>query len=280
MTSTSLVPESWLLSRYAPLWPIVNWGLFGIGALYAIGLILRILPGYDGVSGPLGVMVDAEAYYTASMSDPYANSVPGAQGAYLYSPAFLQLIAPLRLLPESLFMSAWTALHLAAIAWLAPWLAIFPPVIDDVVRGNINTFLALSLVVGLRYPTAWSFGVLTKVVPGVGAAWHLYRREWRACVIAAGATVGVVVASVVLGGVAPWRDWIEFLTGLSGGGLWVRLPVALAVIGLAAWRWTWLLPIGVLAMFGTPALSTFALLAAWPRLTRGSWPRRAGSPGA
>lgn len=257
-----------LLARYAPLWPVARWLLFGIGAAYCIGQITDVLPGYDGVRGPLGVMVDAEAYYTAPLDDPYRNSVAGAQGAYLYSPAFLQAITPLRLLPEPAFMAAWTALHLAAIAWLGPWLAILPPLVDDTIRGNVNTFLALMLAVGIRHPAAWSFGVLTKLAPGMAGAWHLFRRDWRGAAIAAAVTALVVAASVALGGVEPWFAWADSLSRQSRGELLLRAPLALVLFGLAAWRWPWLLPFGALAMFGTPALSTFAPLAALPRLVR------------
>lgn len=262
-----------LAARWAPMRPLLNWTLFALGSLYAIGLILRVLPGYDGLTGSLGVMTDAEAYYIASWSDPYANSTAGAHGAYLYSPAFLVTIEPLRWLPPEGFMAVWTGLHLAAIAWLAPWMAIFPGVIDDVVRGNVNTFLAVMLVVAVRQPVAWSFALLTKVTPAIGMTWHLARREWGALTIALLVTLGIALVVALFTGVDVWADWVASLRSHDPSRVFIRVPVAVIVIALGAWRWPWLLPIGVIIGMDAPALSAFALLAAVPRLMNPSGPR-------
>lgn len=277
MASIARVDHQAITSRYAPLWPVVNWTLFGIGALYAIALILRVVPGYDGPTGPLGVMIDAEAYYTATWADPYANSTAGAHGAYLYSPAFLVAIEPLRWLPSEGFMAVWTALHFAAIAWLAPWMAIFPGAIDDVVRGNINTFLAVMLVVAVRHPAAWSSALLTKVTPAIGMAWHLARREWSSLAIAGLVTLAIAAAVTAVTGVDVWADWIASLRGHDPSRVLVRVPLAALVIALGAWRWPWLLPVGVIIGMDAPALSAFALLAAIPRLSRRESRTPAGS---
>ena len=68
---------------------------------------------------PYGSDQDARAYWLAWNSDPYAGATVGVPGAYLYSPAFLQLIGPLRAMSWPGFVAAWTLVLLVATAYLA-----------------------------------------------------------------------------------------------------------------------------------------------------------------
>lgn len=232
---------AWTLDRARSL---VDWRLivFAVGLVY-LGLILtRPMPLYD-----------ARAYWLADWADPYAISGEGETNAYLYSPAFLQLIEPLRALPYEWFGTAWvvlTAIALVAITrhWLLVALLI-PVTMIELEVGNIHFLLAAAVYVGLRYPAAWAFVLLTKVTPGVGLVWFLVRREWRSLAIALGATALIVVASAA---VAPghWVGWIESLGGnasqqwpypLFPVPLWIRLIGSAALIAWGARtdrRWT------------------------------------------
>jgi hypothetical protein len=57
--------------------------------------------------------------------------------------------------------------------------------------GNIEVLVALAVVLGFRWPAAWSFILLTKITPGVGLLWFAVRREWRSLAIVAVATGGI-----------------------------------------------------------------------------------------
>ncbi len=192
-------------------------------------------------SGAMSPGQDAHAYYAASMSDPYASSHVSDFGAYLYSPAFLQLIFPLKLLTWRAFLGVWAALLMCVLAWLSGRelfaLAVLVT-LPDVQGGNIHLLLALAIVLGMRWPGAWAFVLLTKLSPGVGLLWFVARREWRQLGIALGFTALVVAASAV---VAPqeWPAWIGVLATNAGGKvvdgailvpLVVRLPVAVAIV--------------------------------------------------
>src|SRR5438046_2878291 len=117
---------------------------------------------------------DARPYWATDLAFPYATSQVGAHNAYLYSPAFLQLIAPLRALPWQAFMGAWTVLLLAALTFLVGPVLLGAAVLlalPELLGGNITLLIAAAIVAGFRWPAAWSFVMLTKVPPGVGWWW-------------------------------------------------------------------------------------------------------------
>jgi hypothetical protein len=219
-----------------------RWMALALGIVYLALFLTRPMPLYD-----------ARAYWIADWADPYAVSGEGEKHAYLYSPAFLQLIAPLRALPFEWFGAAWvviTAVTLILITrhWL--FVAMLVPVtLIELEVGNIHFLLAAAVYLGMRYPAVWAFVLLTKVTPGVGLVWFLVRREWRSLAIALGATALIVGVSFVM---VPghWVDWIGSLVGnarqqwpypLFPVPLAVRLVAAAALIAWGARtdrRWT------------------------------------------
>jgi Glycosyltransferase family 87 len=242
--------------------------------------------------------VDAYAYWATRTGDPYAQAEAGRLGAYLYSPAFAQLLAPLVALPWPVFCALWTGV-LCLVYWrlvgrLALPLLLFIPIPFEIVSGNVHLLIGAAIVAGFRYPAAWALPLLTKVTPGIGLLWFAVRREWRSLAIAAGATAAVSVVSFV---VAPnlWRDWLALLVRDSGGPLdtpgWyapipllVRLPVAAAVVvwgALTDRRWT--VPVAVTIGLPIVWLNSLAILAALPALgilepRRAASARRAAAP--
>jgi hypothetical protein len=230
------------LVRYGPIA-----GVLLLGALYAVWQL----------TGGAPESQDSKAYYLASLDDPYARSQVGGDYAFLYSPAFAQLLAPLRLLPVNVFVAAWTLFLIVALAWTAGRLALplllLQPVVASIALGNIELLLAAAIVAGFRWPAAWSFVLLSKVTPGVGLVWFAVRREWRSLAIALAATALIVAASFAL---APhlWFDWVDVLmrnraTTVSlpvlPGPLALRVAIAAVLIawgGLTDRRWT--VPVG------------------------------------
>ncbi len=221
-----------------------RWIAVAIGVAYlALFLLTRQMPLYD-----------ARAYWLADWADPYAISGEGEKHAYLYSPAFLQLIAPLRALPFEWFGAAWvviTAVTLVAITrhWLFVAMLI-PITLIELEVGNIHFLLAAAVYLGMRYPAAWSFVLLTKVTPGIGLVWFAVRQEWRSLAIALAATAGIVALSAAFAPPGHWLEWVESLVG-NAQQQWPYplFPVPLAVrlvtaAGLIAWgahtdrRWT------------------------------------------
>ena len=79
----------------------------GYLALAAAFLLLRLLQ-----VPPWDQSVDAYAYWTTRSGPMYDAQTAGSLGAYLYSPAFAQILAPLTWLPWPVFVTLWTALNL------------------------------------------------------------------------------------------------------------------------------------------------------------------------
>jgi Glycosyltransferase family 87 len=192
-----------------------------------------------------GTGQDARCYWQATLADPYLHSDWNDPIAYVYSPAFLQLMSPLTALPWQAFMAVWTALLLLAARVLTgPRLLaaglLFPFTAMEIAGGNVSLLLAVAIVVGFRWPWAWSLVLLTKITPGIGLLWFAVRREWRSLGIALGVTAVIVAASFVS---MPdqWRTWVDVVirnVEAGRGGtwaslpipLWFRLPIAIAIV--------------------------------------------------
>ncbi len=247
---------------------------FAILAIVFVGLrLFAIQPWADSV--------DAYAYWTTRSGDFYATAETGRIGAFLYSPAFAQLVAPLVWLPLAVFTAAWTALNLAALWWLVGRWALpsllFLPIPFEIISGNVHLLYAVAIVAGFRFPAAWALMLLTKVTPGVGVLWFLVRREWRAFGIAVAATAVIALVSFVLDRTS-WATWIGILrTDLSGAGqgalatvgwylpvpLIPRLAAAAAIVAVAAWGdRRWLVPFAVVLALPVVWLNGLAVLAA------------------
>jgi len=248
--------------------------LLWLAGLYLLYVTVAFYLARDRVGG------DAHAYWLTGQPGytPY-QIAPNHDDAYLYSPAFAQLIRPLTWLPWPGFLSVWIVAETGAFLWLLRplgWRWALPLVLwctPEIVIGNVLGFLAVALVLSFARPWMWSATVLTKPIFGVGAVWFLVRREWRPFANAVGATALFVGASTAFDPDG-WSRWLRFLTASAGGSsqtLWFRAAIALGiVVGAALADKRWMLPIALLVatpvFAGAPSLT---ILAALPRL-RGS----------
>lgn len=222
-------------------------------------------------------ILDLHAYWTTHDAISYSGSNPFLIGAYLYAPAFAQIINPLTAFPWPVFAATWTLLMVAVYVWLVGRWA-FPVLFSTAVAlelylGQIDIFIAAAIVVGFRYPAAWAFPLLTKVAPGVGLVWFLVRKEWRNLAIAIAATIGIAALSAMFAPEA-WRGWFDLLRRsvtdrqtIEGDYLaipiWLRLPIGVAIIAWGARtnrRWT--VPIGVLLSMPILWVNVFTILIA------------------
>ncbi|MFL5645749.1 MAG: glycosyltransferase 87 family protein [Chloroflexota bacterium] len=256
------------LGRSGPLWP-ESWrqrrpDLSAGGLLVAVVVWLAIvlLAQPDGTR--LGTGQEAISYWGPGLDAMYANAAWTTTGAYVYSPAFLQLISPLKALPWVAFLGVWTAILMVAVRFLTgPRLFAIGIVLAtaELAGGNISLLLAAAIVVGFRWPAAWALILLTKVSPGIGLLWFAVRREWRNLGIALAATAAVIAISVVIKPGA-WLEWFDVLSSIAGRDptwaaipipLAIRLPIAVAVVVWGARtdrRWT----VPVACMLALPAL--------------------------
>jgi len=213
-----------------------------------------------------GTGQDARCYYQATLAEPYLHSAWNDPIAYVYSPAFLQLVSPLTALPWQAFMAVWTALLIGSVRFLTgPRLLaaglLFPFTAMEVAGGNISLLLAAAIVLGFRWPATWALVLLTKITPGIGLLWFAVRGEWRSLAIALGATAAIATVSYVTIPEA-WPRWFEVILANAGkGGTWASVPIPLlirlpAAVALVVWgartdrRWT----VPVASMLALPAL--------------------------
>jgi len=225
-------------------------GLFATG----LGIVLAAAYWWQ-LTTTGGSPVDARWYWSADPANLYPKPELGERNGYNYSPAFELVVGWGRLLPFEVFVAIWRGLLLAAFVYLAGPLSapvlIWPPVASEMNAGNIQLLLALTVVLGFRWPATWAFVLLTKVTPGVGLIWFLLRRRWRDLGIALGVTTSIVVVTLAL-----WPDrWASYLRLLGGSPapsvwpwylpLWDRLPWAIGILLFGAWRgWRWPVVVG------------------------------------
>lgn len=252
-------------------------------------------------SHPEWLGYDAHAYWGYPRERLYGE--PGVSVAgmdlYRYSPAFVPLMTLWTALPWPVFVAGWIAALSIVYVWMVgPWwlpLLAFAPFLVELRMANVHILLAATIVLGFRWPAAWSFVLLTKVTPGVGLLWFAVRREWRSLAIALGATAVVIAVSLL---VAPsdWVDWFVSLarTTQDDPPLAIHIPLAWRLVvaaGLVVWgartdrRWTvvvaatislptlWVhglaMLAGVIALArGLPEARSFAWLDRWVRRPR------------
>ncbi len=264
-------------------WHVVRDAAALAGAIY-IGLVLaHVIP--FGIEDR-HLTGDALAYWSADLDSLYEGAL-GEPGAFLYSPAVAQALQPFRLLPYPVFYALYLAVN-GYVLWRLRvlWALALPPVALDLLNGNLHVLYAGMIVLALRHPGAWSFGILTKITPGIGVLWHAVRGEWRAVGVALGVTAGIVAVSALF---APhlWLDWFALLAANAGSTpdwaiaiplVW-RVPVALAVTLIAARSdRAWLLPVAVMLALPGLWITAPAVLVAMPRLAAVAADRRSGDP--
>jgi glycosyl transferase family 87 len=260
------------LVGHGPVW------VRAVNGLGWLGLVVYVI--YFSTAGAHAG--DAHAYWSADLSEPYSAGV-NEEDAYLYAPAFLQALAPLKLLPWEAFFPAWTALNVAVLGWtVGPILAVillvpgpYSPVWVNLWYGNIAILMAAALVLAFRWAGAWSFLILTKVTPAVGLAWFVARREWG-YLLRAMAVLGAVVAISFVLVPGAWFEWPRTLADNSARPelfplppLWMRLVAATAIAGLGGWfgaRWT----VPLAAVLAQPVFwyTGFTMFVAWLGLVR------------
>jgi hypothetical protein len=236
-------------------------------------------------------LADAHAYWAAPLNDGYGAARAGGADAYLYAPAFAQVLAPFKAMPWPVFAGLWLLfMAVCLVAIVGTWavlVAFIPPVLIELQAGNIHLPLALAIGLGLRYPATWAFVLLTKPTLGIGLLWFVVRREWRQLAIALGSTAVVAAASFVLAPAA-WGEWIQALIANAGHPispdysgvihipLLIRLPIAaVTVIWGARTDRPWTIAVATTLALPILWINGLAVLLALPLLMRWDDPRRA-----
>ena len=198
------------------------------------------------------LLTAAPIYTPDQLAGPYAAQ---AANLFLNPPALAALVTPLAVLfPTDPRLANWIWIGLGAAIIVASVLALvrserlgerfpllggrgrwwlvagafaFPPVVDELVVGNVNLLL-LGLMtaawLGVRRGgasgdrlagVAVGAAAIVKVFPGLLVVWFLLSRRWRAAGWAAVAAAALVAASLPVTGLQPWLDFPTALANLS-----------------------------------------------------------------
>ena len=238
--------------------------------LRLLGLVLTVVGGgfafaMATLAASDAFVYDAHAYWAANPAVSYA--IPeGQPDALLYTPPVMMVMDLFGAIPWPVFAFLWTYLVTAAIVFMAgPFTlpaVMVPAIADEITLGNVHALMGVAVIAGLRWPGFWAFMLLTKVTPGVGLLWFVFRREWRSLAIALGVTAAIAVPTMLL---RPdlWADWFQAVLAAQGGpqlasGIFAvplvpRLAAAVVILwwGARSDR-TWVVPIAV--ALGLPVL--------------------------
>jgi hypothetical protein len=218
---------------------------------------------------------DAHAYWLTAHGGRLYGIPPGTKDAYLYSPAFAQVVRPLALLPSAWFAGICMALDATAFVWLLKplgwrWTApILLFLVPELVLGQVTGVITVAAVLAATGRGGWSaVGWMSKVTPGaLSAAWLVSRRDWRGCAAAAGWTAAITLVSFAIWPSA-WVDWFRFLAGTTTSP-WtaVREVIAVLLVLVGAWRgWWWVIPVAL--VISAPVLGGLYVLTALTGLAR------------
>jgi hypothetical protein len=190
-------------------WELFRGAFFTVLSVFALWMTILL---FQAGLAKGGSGFDALCYWSVNPSNPYGGQYGGVN--FAYAPPLALAFMPTHLISFDAFRGIWLVVNCAALAWLgrryALLLLLFFPVGVELFNGNIHLLMAMAIVVGFRYPAAWSFLLLTKVTPGIGLLWFVVRKEWRNLAVALGTTAAISLVSLV---VVPdmWRQWLTFL---------------------------------------------------------------------
>lgn len=223
-----------------------------------------------------GVGKDAHAYWLTAHTDKLYTTAPGTPDAYLYSPAFAQVVRPFAwALPFGVFSALCMVVDTAAFVWLLRplgwvWTApIMLFIVPELILGQVTGIITAAAVLAASGRGGWSaVGFLTKVTSGgLSVAWLFSRRDWRGLAAAVGWTAGISLLSFAFWPSA-WFDWFHFLTSTSTPALTaVRGLAALVLVLLGGRRgWWWAIPVALVV--SAPVLGGLYVLTALTGLAR------------
>jgi hypothetical protein len=227
--------------------------------------------------GPNLPAPDARIFWEVRLPGAYTEGGTIYHFVYNYSPAFAWWIGPLQVLDFGTFTTLVVMAQLFALAYLVtPPIALVliaaqvPPIWFNATGGNLDFIAAAVFALALSRPALWGTLLLSKATPGVGLAWHLFRRDWRSVGTALAVTLALAIPSIILFP-GEWAIWAEhMLTNArvdSDGRMpfVIRLTFALGLIAYAARTdRIYLVPIAAALLGHTQSMGWIIALAAIP----------------
>jgi hypothetical protein len=271
--------------------PLIPWGLLGL-----LTVPMAVLAVVAGRTYGLLLFGDAEWYASAlpalmsnlPLYDP-SKLVrhPLAFPVFWNQPPSTALVSLVQLLPGDRWLWGglmiacvlvgllliWPRVGLGGTMLLAPVIVAWHPMTSALFWANVNSAVFLMLAIALRYPRAAgaAIGVAAaiKLIPVLGVAWLVGKRDWRGAATAVGILVAATFIVVIWKGPGVVSDFVqlrlhEFDPTVAANPRWN--PVAW--FGLPDWvAYASASALAVLAVVRRSfSLSIFAMLASVPSL--------------
>lgn len=260
-----------------------------LGVIFGIGQALHL------TQKPL----DFVLYWKATnFADLYPANWLSNDYAYVYPPPMAQLLLPFHVLPFEVAAIGWSIVCFASMwyvarAWSLPLIGLgligaafglsraTTVFLEYVLLGNVQWPMAAGIVLAMRVPAAWSIPILTKIGPGIGALWLVFKRDWSGLRTALLTTFMIAGVSFILAPAA-WVEFVTFSAENYGGPSIVPIigppfPVRLIAAAVLVWiaartdqRWLVYIAAGI----AIPALYEWSFLPVWIATFRGFGLRR------
>jgi hypothetical protein len=273
----------------------------GLPAMLILGVIFGIGQALHLTQKPL----DFVLYWKATnFADLYPANWLSNDYAYVYPPPMAQLLLPFHILPFDVAAVGWSVVCFISMwyvvrAWSLPLIGLglvgaafglsgaTTVFLEYVLLGNVQWPMAAGIVLAMRAPGAWTIPILTKIGPGIGALWLVFRRDWTGLRTAVLATAVVAGISLILAPAA-WVEFVTFSFENYGGPSIVPIigppfPVRLVAAAVLVWigartnqRWLVYIAAGI----AIPALYEWSFLPVWIAAVRGFGLRRPQPAGA
>jgi hypothetical protein len=253
----------------------VHWRAYGAVVVAVLMIAVVSLPGLMSVD-PSRLFSDTDWYRTAlpALTSDAPLYDPAKVGPHRLEPPPFWNLAPstalfasLLLLPGGellwgLLMAGsviaglvlvWPRIGIAGTLLLAALILAWYPTVTALTKGNLNSLIFLMLAVAFRFPRAagWAIGIATaaKIVPVLGVAWLLGKRDWRGAAVALAVPILATAVVMIWKGPETLVDFIVLRATESkpdqGGrigvvaSLGISPTVALALgsaVAILAWR--------------------------------------------
>jgi hypothetical protein len=198
---------------------------FMVGAPFGRDFVNYWMGGRLALDARLDVLTDLHAY-NALIAARFGHTAEDFF-VFSYPPTLLPFLVPFGALPYLPALIAWTAINLALLAWSVrlitadsrPMVAacLSPAALTMVAYGHFGGAMAalaiLALTRGARQPVLAGLCLaLMTIKPQLAAAIGLLMLligQWRAVAWSVAGGVGLAGLSVLLFGLAPWRDFLD-----------------------------------------------------------------------
>jgi hypothetical protein len=198
---------------------------FMVGAPFGRDFVNYWMGGRLALDGQLDLLADLRAY-NALIVERFSHSADDFF-VFSYPPSLLPFLVPFGALPYLPALILWTAINLGLLGWSARLIGadrralvatiLAPATLTMVVYGQFSGAMAALAIVaitqGARRPALAGLCLaLMSVKPHVAAVVGLIMLligQWRAVAWSVPGTAGVAALSVVMFGLAPWKNFID-----------------------------------------------------------------------